>query len=231
MSIYELDKDFLWFPEADLWDKNDGIVAVGGDLNYRRLQKAYEKGIFPWNDPNSELLWWHPLERMVLRPNEVNVTKSSRNLLNQNKFEIRFNTAFKQVLMICQKIKRPDQYGTWITDDHINAFLKLHELGEAFSVEAWRDNKLVGGLYGIIVGSCFMGESMFSLESNAGKMAFIGLCRRLEKWGFRIIDCQIYNKYLASLGAYSIPRIRFVEELELARYENHDLEEVFSNET
>lgn len=231
MPIFELDKDFIWFPEASEWDKEDSIVAMGGDLNYRRLQKAYRMGIFPWNNPDSEILWWQPLERMVLRPNEVNITKSSRNLLNQNKFEIRYNTAFKEVLLNCKSIKRSNQHGTWITEEHLEAFLKLHDLGEAVSVEAWRDNQLVGGLYGIVVGSCFMGESMFSKESNAGKVAFITLCKRLEHWGFRLIDCQVYNKYLASLGAYPMPRLRFVEELDIARHENLDLKEVFRNET
>tara|TARA_R110002050_G_scaffold202659_2_gene337855 strand:+ start:2820 stop:3530 length:711 start_codon:yes stop_codon:yes gene_type:complete len=229
MPIHELDKDFFWFPDATQWDKEDSIIAVGGDLDYRRLQQAYQRGIFPWNDPNSEILWWHPLERMVLRPREVNITKSSRNLLNQKKFEIRFNTAFEEVLLNCQRIRRKNQHGTWITDEHVEAFLKLHQLGDAVSVEAWRDNKLVGGLYGIVVGSCFMGESMFSKESNAGKIAFITLCQRLEHWGFRLIDCQVYNKYLASLGAYPMPRMRFIQELEIARHENLDLDEVFTN--
>lgn len=231
MPIFELDKDFFDFPNPKDWDLNDGIIAVGGDLNYRRLQIAYRQGIFPWNEPNCEILWWHPLERMVLRPHEVNISKSSRNIINQGKFEIRYNTAFEEVIRTCQKIRRDGQFGSWITEEHISSFLKLHQLGEAHSVEAWRNNQLVGGLYGLVVGSCFMGESMFSKESNAGKMAFIALCKRLDNWGFRLIDCQIYNRYLASLGAYSIPRNRFLKELEIARHENLDLEEVFSNQS
>jgi len=228
MPIFQLELDSNWFPEEELWEEDDGIVALGADLNPQRILAAYARGIFPWNEPETEILWWNPLERMVMRPKDVRITKSSRNLLNQRKFEITFNRAFPEVIKACQKVLRPGQSGTWITQDHVDSFTSLHESGHAHSVEAWQEGKLVGGLYGLTTGSCFAGESMFSSVSNAGKMAFIHLCKRLEHWDIPLIDCQIYNPYLASLGAYRVSRSRFMRELEICKEEHPDWTEIFA---
>tara|TARA_Y100001934_G_C12357273_1_gene778791 strand:+ start:1507 stop:2193 length:687 start_codon:yes stop_codon:yes gene_type:complete len=228
MPIYQLDNQSMWFPTPDLWEPDEGIVAVGGDLNPKRLEAAYDQGIFPWNEPESDLLWWCPLERMVLRPKEVHISKSSRNLINQERFQISFNKDFDGVIEACKEVNRPGQEGTWITDEHISSFKQLHREGRAFSVEAWQDDHLVGGLYGITTGACFSGESMFSKQSNAGKICFIELCKRLEFWGIPLIDCQIYNSYLASLGAYRISRESFLKALDFCRSEHPDWDEIFT---
>lgn len=230
MAIFQLKSNSNWFPPEEYWGEDEGIVAIGGDLKPDRLIAAYRLGIFPWNEPQSEILWWNPLERMILRPFEVKISKSSRNLLNQKRFDVTFNKAFSAVIEHCQKIERPGQEGTWITEEHLESFLELHRRGLAFSVEAWQEGQLVGGLYGMVSGSCFSGESMFSKKSNAGKICFIELCRRLDYWGIPIIDCQIYNPYLASLGAYRVSRDRFMEYLDQCIEEHPDWEEIFSNE-
>jgi leucyl/phenylalanyl-tRNA--protein transferase len=227
MPIIQLEENSTWFPDAELWDEKEGIVAIGGSINPKTLLAAYQKGIFPWNEPESEILWWSPLERMVLRPEDVHISKSSRNLLNQKKFKITFNQAFDQVLEACKKIDRPGQNGTWITEDHVSSFKTLHEQGHAFSVEAWLNNELVGGLYGLSIGASFSGESMFSKVSNAGKICFIHLCKRLEYWGIPLIDCQVYNSYLASLGAYRVSRASFMRELKSILNDHPDWEEIF----
>lgn len=228
MAIFQLESDSIWFPPEEYWGNDEGIVAIGGDLSVERIIEAYKLGIFPWNEPDSDILWWQPIERMVLRPNEVNISKSSRNLINQKRFKITFNKAFEQVIESCKVIPRNGQQGTWITDEHLASFKELHNRGLAFSVEAWQDEELVGGLYGLTSGSCFSGESMFSKKSNAGKICFIELCKRLDHWGIPLIDCQIYNPYLASLGAYRISRESFLKELELCRNEHPDWNEIFS---
>mgnify|MGYP000058908456 CR=1 FL=1 len=209
MPVYQLDKR-LWFPEEDEYEEH-GVVAVGGDLSIPRLILAYQMGIFPWYNPDEPITWWSPEKRMVLKPNEVKISKSSRNLLNRNIFEIKFDTAFEEVLNQCQNIKRKDQDGTWLNEDLKASILDLHKLGLAHSVECWKEGKLVGGLYGISLGKMFFGESMFSKESNASKMAFIGLCQKLESLNFNLLDCQIYNAHLESLGAYEIERSRFLK--------------------
>lgn len=228
MPIFQLDHNSNWFPDESLWDEKEGIVAIGSEINAHRLKCAYQNGIFPWNEPDSEILWWSPLERMVLRPEDVHISKSSRNLLNQKKFKITFNQAFEQVIENCRDISRPGQSGTWITEEHLESFKTLHKEGWAHSVEAWEDGNLVGGLYGLTIGSCFSGESMFSKQSNGGKICFISLCKRLEYWGIPLIDCQIYNPYLASLGAYRVSRASFMKEFKNCRDEHPDWEEIFS---
>ena len=228
MPIFQLEKDIIWFPSEEYWGEDESIVAIGGDLNPKRILAAYKLGIFPWNEPDSEILWWHPLERMVLQPREVNISKSTRNLLNQKRFKITFNTAFEEVISNCQSIQRPGQAGTWITDEHLASFIQLHREGYAHSVEAWQDGELAGGLYGLTTGSCFSGESMFSKKSNAGKICFIELCRRLDYWGTPIIDCQVFNSYLSSLGAYRITRESFQKQLALCLDEHPDWSEIFA---
>lgn len=210
MPIYRLPDEINWFPPPSEFEPTEGIVAVGGDLSTERLLTAYHRGIFPWYNPGEEILWWCPLQRMVLRPEEVKVSKSSRNLLNRGIFEFRYNTAFPEVIAQCQNISRPGQEGTWISDELRENFTALHERGYAHSAEVYSEGELVGGLYGMVIGKVFVGESMFSLRSNASKICFIQLCRYLQKQGFRLIDCQIHNTYLESLGAYEIPREEYL---------------------
>lgn len=230
MAIHELDKDFIWFPGPEELIESEGIVAFGGDLRPERLLLAFHRGIFPWNGPTTEPIWWSPPQRMVLAPREVYISKSSRNHLNQKRFHITFNRDFEAVIRGCMEVKRKNQDGTWITEEHVESFTELHRQGHAHSVEAWQNGELVGGLYGVVVGSCFCGESMFSKVSNAGKISFISLCKRLERWGFKMIDCQVYNPYLSSLGAYVIPRKGFLRTLEKCLHDTPDLNEVFAND-
>lgn len=200
-----------WFPPADKF-REDGLVAIGGDLSPDRLLLAYERGIFPWSAPEDPLLWWCPDPRAVLRPQDIKVSKSMRAVLRKGTFTITADMDFEGVIQGCAE--RPDE-GTWITDDFVAAYVALHKLGFAHSVEAWDDSgELVGGLYGVSLGSMFFGESMFARSSNASKAAFIVLAQHLEAQSFDWIDCQIMNPHLASLGAHHIPRLSFLEALD-----------------
>lgn len=189
----------------------EGILAVGGDLSPERLLLAYKSGIFPWFNDDEPIFWWAPNPRMVLFPDELIVSKSMRNILNRNIFTVTFNQNFKDVISNCQKIKRDGQNGTWITNDMIEAYCKLHELGIAKSVEVWQNDELVGGLYGIDLGHVFCGESMFSKVSNASKVAFIALVNQLKKDNYKLLDCQVYNEHLESLGCREIERDDFMK--------------------
>ncbi len=209
--MYFLSKD-LYFPSVSQ-ASSEGILAVGGDLSIERLQLAYQNGIFPWFDDNEPILWWAPPKRMVVYPNLYKVSKSMRNILNQNKFEVTFNKSFKSVVLHCQNIKRKGQDGTWISEDIIKSFCKLNEIGIAKSVEVWQNNKLVGGLYGVDLGTVFCGESMFSLVSNASKVAFIWLINYLKTNNYKLLDCQVHNYHLESLGAFEISRAEFMKVL------------------
>lgn len=206
--MYFLTKE-LFFPPVSEADE-DGILAVGGDLSPDRLLLAYRSGIFPWFEDDDPILWWSPNPRMVLFFDELVVSKSMRNILNRNAFKITFNKSFREVISNCKKIKRNDQNGTWITDEMVEAYVKLHELGVAKSVEVWQDDKLVGGLYGIDLGAIFCGESMFSKVSNASKAAFIALANSLREKQYQLLDCQVYNEHLESLGCREIPRNEFL---------------------
>jgi leucyl/phenylalanyl-tRNA--protein transferase len=200
----------LFFPAVD--DANpDGILAIGGDLSPDRLLLAYKSGIFPWFEEGEPLFWWSPNPRMVLFLDELVVSKSMRNLLNRNIFTVTFNQNFREVISNCQKIKREGQNGTWITNDMMEAYCKLNELGMAKSVEVWQNEKLVGGLYGIDLGHVFCGESMFSKVSNASKIAFIALANQLKQNDYKVLDCQVYNEHLESLGCREIDRSEFME--------------------
>lgn len=199
----------LFFPPVSETDE-EGILAIGGDLSPERLQLAYKSGIFPWFNEGEPILWWSPDPRMVLFPDELIVSKSMRNILNRNQFKVSFNQNFKEVISNCQKIKRNDQDGTWISNDMIDAYCKLHEIGVAKSVEVWQDEVLVGGLYGIDLGHVFCGESMFSKVSNASKVAFIALVDYLRKNNYKLLDCQVYNPHLESLGCCEIDRAAFM---------------------
>lgn len=190
---------------------SSGIIALGGDLSIERLQLAYKSGIFPWFEDGEPITWWSPNPRMVLFLDELIVSKSMRNILNRNSFKVTFNENFRAVISNCQKIKREGQNGTWITNDMIEAYCKLHEVGVAKSVEVWLEGELVGGLYGMDLGHVFCGESMFSKVSNASKIAFIALVRHLQKENYRLLDCQVYNEHLESLGCREIEREEFMK--------------------
>ncbi|MGH2665248.1 leucyl/phenylalanyl-tRNA--protein transferase [Flavobacterium sp.] len=191
----------------------EGLLAVGGDLSVERIVLAYENGIFPWFEDGDPILWWSPVERMVLFPEEFKVSHSMRNVINKGVFKVTFNTVFREVMLNCQTVKREGQYGTWISDEMIETYCKLHELGKAVSVEVWQDNVLVGGLYGVDMNPIFCGESMFSKVSNASKMAFIALVNHLKTNNYKLLDCQIYNDHLDSLGCREIPREDFLRML------------------
>ncbi len=208
-DIYFL-TDLLEFPPADNANA-DGLLAVGGDLSHERLLLAYKSGIFPWFNDDSLILWWSPDPRMVLFPHKIRISKSMRQILSGTRFTLTRNKCFKEVLEACAKIERMGQEGTWITYNMKEAYLRLHDLGFARSYEVWEDKKLVGGLYGIDLGHVFCGESMFSKVSNASKFAFIKLTRDLEEQNYKFIDCQVYTRHLASLGAEEIPRKEFLK--------------------
>ena len=199
----------LYFPPASETSP-EGIIAVGGDLSPERLLLAYQNGIFPWYDNDEPKLWWCPEERMVLFFENLRITKSMRNVLNRNEFQVTFNTAFREVISNCQQSPRKDQDGTWISDEIIESYCKLHELGHAKSVEVWQNEELVGGLYGIDLGDVFCGESMFSKVPNASKVAFIHLAKQLEIANYKLLDCQVYNDHLNSLGCIEIDRDEFL---------------------
>jgi leucyl/phenylalanyl-tRNA--protein transferase len=200
----------LFFPAVDEANP-DGILAIGGDLSPERLLLAYKSGIFPWFEEGEPIFWWSPNPRMVLFLDDLVVSKSMRNILNRNIFKVTFNQNFREVISNCKKIKRNGQNGTWITNDMIEAYCKLNELGIAKSVEVWQNEELVGGLYGIDLGHIFCGESMFSKVSNASKVAFIALANQLKKANYKILDCQVYNEHLESLGCREIERDDFIE--------------------
>lgn len=200
----------LYFPSAEQASP-EGIVAIGGDLSPQRLLLAYRSGIFPWFEDDEPILWWSPPERMVLFPDELKISKSMRNIINRGIFRVTFNTAFRKVITNCRNIKRDGQPGTWITTDMVEAYCNLNELGVAKSVEVWQGDELVGGLYGVDLGHIFCGESMFSKVSNASKIAFIALTKQLYIANYRLLDCQVYNEHLESLGAREIEREDFLE--------------------
>jgi len=206
--MYYLTQD-LFFPPVSHAD-SEGILAIGGDLSPERLQLAYKSGIFPWFNEGEPIIWWSPNPRMVLFLDELIVSKSMRNILNRNHFTVTFNQNFRDVISNCQKVKRDGQTGTWITNEMIEAYCKLHEQGIAKSVEVWQNDQLVGGLYGIDLGHIFCGESMFSLVSNASKVAFIALANQLKNDNYRLLDCQVYNEHLESLGCREIERDAFM---------------------
>lgn len=203
----------LWFPPVSE-THDSGIIAIGGDLSVERLLLAYNSGIFPWFEDGEPITWWSPDPRMVLLFDDLKISKSMRNILNRNVFKVTFNQNFKEVIANCQSVKREGQNGTWITDDMIAAYCKLHELGHAKSVEVWQEDQLVGGLYGIDLGHIFCGESMFSKASNASKVAFIHLVQNLKEEGYLLLDCQVYNEHLESLGCVEIDRQDFMRVLQ-----------------
>ncbi|BCM24734.1 leucyl/phenylalanyl-tRNA--protein transferase [Methyloradius palustris] len=200
-------------PLQDALTQPNGLLAIGGDLSAERLLNAYQQGIFPWFSEGQPILWWSPDPRMVLFPDELIVSRSLNKRLKKADYEVRYNTAFKQVMKACAMASRPDQDGTWITDVIIEGYCKLHELGYAVSAETWIDNQLVGGLYGVKIGRMFYGESMFHHVTDASKLAFVSLVKKLESEGVEMIDCQMKTAHLASFGAREIDRAEFSQRL------------------
>ena len=207
--MYFLTKE-LYFPPVEE-ASYEGILAVGGDLSVERLLLAYNNGIFPWFDADEPILWWSPSERMVVNPKDYKVSKSLRNIINRNIFEVTINKDFESVIKNCQEIERKDQDGTWISNDIIESYTKLHKLGKAKSFEVWQNGELVGGLYGVDLGHVFCGESMFSKVPNASKVAFVKLVEYLKDNHYKLLDCQVHNDHLESLGAFEIPRELFMQ--------------------
>ena len=208
--------DELYFPPLSQTHPT-GIVAFGGDLSLPRLELAYRSGIFPWFEDGEPITWYSPAERMVLFFEDLKVSKSLKKIIDRKVFEVTFNKAFREVITNCQEVKRSGQLGTWITDDMIHAYCKLHDAGMAQSVEVWENGELVGGLYGIDLGHIFCGESMFSLRSNASKVAFVHLVEKLKQENYLLLDCQVFNPHLESLGAVEIDRDDFLMILNSAK--------------
>lgn len=213
MPVFKLPDDQLVFPHPDLAEP-DGLLALGGDLSPERLLLAYSWGIFPWYSHPEPILWWTPDPRMVLFPGELKISRSMRPYLNQQKFELSLDADFENVIKHCQQTRRPGQSGTWLTKEMTAAYIDLHRMGFAHSVEVKSEGKLVGGLYGVSLGRIFFGESMFSLVPNASKFGFIKLVQLLKEKDFLLIDCQQQTRHLASLGARPIPRSEFLEFLQ-----------------
>ncbi|MCW8955449.1 MAG: leucyl/phenylalanyl-tRNA--protein transferase [Gammaproteobacteria bacterium] len=188
----------------------DGLLALGGDLSPQRLLNAYQHGIFPWYTEDEPILWWSPDPRFVLFPEKLKISRSLRKTLRKQLFEVRMDTAFEAVMRACGE-SRPNQQGTWITEEMLQAYIRMHQLGFAHSVECWQDGELVGGLYGMAIGKVFFGESMFSRKTDASKVALVHLCTYLIEHGFKLIDSQVYTQHLESLGAELIPRARFAQ--------------------
>ena len=203
----------IHFPPIESADA-DGLLAVGGNLNYETLITAYKLGIFPWYSENEPILWWCPDPRFVLFPREMHVSRSMDKIFRKNQFEFKINSDFREVIRQCRTTPRKDQDGTWITPEIETAYIQLYELGYAHSAEAWQDNLLVGGIYGVRLGKVFFGESMFSKKSNASKFAFINLVRNLKADGLELVDCQVYSAHLETLGARMITRSAFREKLD-----------------
>jgi leucyl/phenylalanyl-tRNA--protein transferase len=207
--MFLLTEDII-FPDVEMAN-DDGLLAVGGDLSTERLLLAYKSGIFPWYNKYEPICWWSPNPRFVLFPHELKVSKSMQTVLNNGSFRFTINKAFDKVIANCKTITRKEQDGTWIQQEVIEAYTKLHQLGFAVSAEAWAAGELVGGLYGVLLGNIFFGESMFSKQSNASKFAFINFVKHLQKQNIKLIDCQIYTSHLQSLGAKMINRKLFSE--------------------
>ncbi|RKG91601.1 leucyl/phenylalanyl-tRNA--protein transferase [Corallococcus terminator] len=213
MPIYLLsDDEPELFPPPGKADKS-GLLAVGGDLRPERLVAAYAQGIFPWYSEGQPILWHSPDPRFVLEPAKVHVGRSLRKVMNRGTYTVRYDTAFAKVIDACSRVHRPGQDGTWITDAMKQAYITLHGLGLAHSVEAWDGEVLVGGLYGVSLGAAYFGESMFALAPDASKVAFATAVERFKGWGFHLIDCQVETEHLERFGAESWPRKRFLAAL------------------
>ncbi len=210
MPVYSLGRA-LAFPPVD--DAEDGLLAVGGDLSPERLLLAYRSGIFPWYDERLPILWHSPDPRCVLPVDRLHVGRTLRRTIAKGTYEVRFDCAFERVIHACQKTPRVGQNGTWITDEMARAYVALHRIGYAHSVEAWASGELAGGQYGVSLGRMFFGESMFAWQPNASKVALVRLAERVQSWGFPLIDAQVSTPHTLAMGAEEWPRARFVEVL------------------
>lgn len=208
-----LGRDCRFPPASQALAQPNGLLAAGGDLSVERLLDAYRNGIFPWFSPGDPILWWSPDPRMVLFPADFKLTASLRKTLKKLEFQVRTDSAFEHVMRSCAA-PREGESGTWIVEEMIDAYLELHRLGYAHSIEVWVKGELVGGLYGVAIGKMFFGESMFSRRTDGSKIAFAHMARQFERWGFGMIDCQMYTSHLASLGAREIPRTEFIAHLQ-----------------
>lgn len=211
MPLFRL-SERVEFPPAWL-ARSDGLLCIGGDLSPQRLMLAYQNGIFPWFSNNEPILWWSPDPRMVLFPSEIRVSKSLKKKIRKSPFQVRLNTAFEQTIVACSKPRQEKDEGTWLVNEMIEAYIELHHMGVAHSVETWHGDRLVGGLYGICMGKSFFGESMFSLESDASKIALVALADYLSHYGFDLIDCQVTTDHLLTMGAVEISRNAFLDTL------------------
>ena len=198
----------LIFPPVD--GAEEGIVALGGDLSTKRLLLAYRSGIFPWYGKDEPIIWWSPDPRFVLFPPELKVSESMQRLFRKKAFQVTYDTVFTQVIEYCSTVTRKGQKDTWITDEMKTAYIEFHKKGYAHSVEVWQEDKLVGGMYGVILGKCFFGESMFHTVDNASKYGFITFVRKLQEEKFAMVDCQVHTGHLESLGARYIDRNAFL---------------------
>ncbi|MCK9203935.1 MAG: leucyl/phenylalanyl-tRNA--protein transferase [Bacteroidales bacterium] len=212
MSVYLLPEEPVFPPACEA--ESDGLIAIGGDLSVNRLLAAYSNGIFPWFIDDDDIFWFSPDPRMVLFPENFKVSESLRRIIQAKKIEVRFDTAFNQVIEACSKVPRPGQDGTWISPEFITAYKELHIRGYAHSVEAFSNGKLAGGLYGLILGHAFFGESMFFSVSNASKVAMYHLAKWSLASGIRFIDCQVESEHLSKLGASLISRQEYLSLLE-----------------
>ena len=219
MNIPQINKYELLFPDPNSANE-DGIVAWGGDLNPSRLIRAYQNGIFPWYSKGDPIIWWSTDPRLIMELNDFKLSRSLKK--SMKKFDYKFDTNFTEVIKQCSSVKRENQNGTWIQDDIIEAYTLLHGMGIAHSVESYRDGELVGGLYGVVVGKIFCGESMFSLVNDASKSAYAVLVKHLKFWGYDFIDCQIPTEHLKSLGAKEVAREYFLDRLN--RVNMHNIE-------
>jgi leucyl/phenylalanyl-tRNA--protein transferase len=211
MPVFRIPDDLI-FPDPDLAEE-DGLLGVGGDLRPERLLLAYGNGIFPWFSKGEPIMWWSPDPRCVLRPEKLKISTSLRQALKKGNYEIRFDTCFEEVIRHCSAAKRKGQRGTWITREMQEAYIRLYELGFAHSTEVFMDGKLAGGLYGVSIGGTYSGESMFHLRPEASKIALYHLVERLKERGCPLIDCQVTNQHLVSLGAEEMPRKEFLKQL------------------
>lgn len=214
MPVYRLIDEIVFPPPEEA--APDGLLAIGGDLSSERLLLAYKLGIFPWYNDGQPILWWSPDPRLILEPQEFHISRRLRQIINKGVLKVTFDKAFESVIRACASVPRRGQDGTWITPDMEKAYIRLHEEGFAHSVESWLGGQLVGGIYGVSLGRCFFGESMFSYKSNASKVALAALVERLKAWDFHLLDAQVTTRHLLSLGAQEIPRSMFLKRLKEA---------------
>jgi leucyl/phenylalanyl-tRNA---protein transferase len=212
MPLFRL-SERLDFPPAWL-ARSDGLLCIGGDLSAQRILLAYENGIFPWFSENEPILWWSPDPRLILFPENINVSKSLNKKIKKNYFHLTVDHAFKQTILSCAKPRRKEYAGTWLVEEMIEAYIQLHKLGYAHSIETWNKDQLVGGLYGICLGGTFFGESMFSFESDASKIALVALAHHLNRHHFDLIDCQVTTNHLLSMGATEISRNSYLDRIQ-----------------